>query len=170
MFRLRRISRAFPGFLSAFALLAASATSRDVSGAGPALSLSGASWIWPQANSPDREVAYFRRAFEIDGKVRSARIAASCDNELRVFLNGRPVLQSGTWERPVVADATKLLRPGANLIAVRGANQGGPAALIVKLEIQLEGDRRLTVQTDATWLASSEMTRGWRRPSFRPQG
>ena len=54
-------------------------------------------WIWSKAEGGDGEVVHFRKQFKADaGDV--VRLAATCDNEMTVFLNGKQVAESKDWK------------------------------------------------------------------------
>ncbi len=128
---------------------------------GPPPEFSSAHWIWRQAESPDGEVAHFRKVFELPGAVAGARLSATCDNQMDVYINSKRVLRSGTWERPVAADVKGALRAGSNVIAVRARNQGSIAGLLLELRVKVGDDERVIV-TDDSWLVAGRPSRGWR--------
>jgi hypothetical protein len=126
-------------------------------------------WIWLSKSAADGEVAYFRKEFDVPGDVKSARLFASCDNGMTVYLNGTEVAASDAWERPARADVAKALKKGRNVLAVRGKNNDGVAALVARLTITLaEGDRKLSIVTDKTWLAAADEAAGWQNVDHKP--
>ncbi|MEK6237207.1 MAG: hypothetical protein N2C14_21060, partial [Planctomycetales bacterium] len=57
------------------------------------LNLSGGpapQWIWGREPARGNEQLYFRKKFTV-AKVKAATLAASCDNRLKVWLNGKQV-------------------------------------------------------------------------------
>ena len=130
---------------------------------------SGTSWIWLGSEAGERQVVYFRRRIEIDDRIASASLAASCDNHMTVFVNGKRVLTSGQWEEPVRADLKGKLRQGTNIVAVRARNDGGPAGLVVRIEVRTAGGETVVVSTDRLWWASSERQEGWTSVDFEPE-
>lgn len=116
-------------------------------------------WIWPQKRGEDKEVALFRKTFELE-KVEEAKLYAACDNELVVFVNGKKAAESKEWSSPVVVDLHPFLVPGKNLIAVRGVNQGvGAAGLMIKVDFKAEGKADLV--TDESWKVSPKGGKDW---------
>jgi putative heme-binding domain-containing protein len=126
-------------------------------------------WIWRTNKPAGNEVVYFRKAFEA-GAVKRAVLRASCDNSLIAFLNGQEVGRSDEWQTPFRKDVTKQLVAGENVLAVRGKNAGGIAALIVDLELTDAKDKVSHVVSDDTWLASATESPNWMAVSFAPQG
>ncbi len=127
-------------------------------------------WIWLSAQPGGEETVYFRKTFQLDRPVARAALAASCDNSLTVFLNGQEVASSAEWQQPARADVAKQLVAGENVLAVRGQNHGGIAALLVKLDIKLADGSRQTVASDRSWLASSTESPGWKTAAFAASG
>jgi alpha-L-rhamnosidase len=134
-----------------------------------------------------------RKEFALNGRARRAR-AYVCGlgyHELRV--NGRKagghVLDPGwtTYDKRVLYvtyDVTNFLRQGPNAIGVvLGNGKYGSRALLVQLDIELEGGSRTNVVSDITWKAANGPiledsvyngetydarleTPGWDRPGF----
>ncbi len=123
-------------------------------------------WIWLARNAGDGEIAHFRKALTLPTLPESARLAASCDNRLEVFVNGKSAGKSDDWRAPLRAEIATSLVPGANVLAVRGENEGGPAGLVLRLELSYGDGTKRTVVTDDSWLASSRAPRGWEQPAF----
>ncbi|MEM7203937.1 MAG: c-type cytochrome [Planctomycetota bacterium] len=130
-------------------------------------------WIW-SANSRADQVVCARRVVALDRVPDTARLWVTCDNALDLWVNGAAVaLRHADWWETDSVDVTALLNAGANVIAVRGQNTGGPGALALRF---VTGDAavgaRPTVElgTDARWrvldvTAGSEPV-GWRELSF----
>ena len=136
----------------------------------PLLSAQEAQWIWHTKNAADGEVRFFRKEFTLEALPSKAKLSASCDNEEIVYVNGHEVGQSADWKQPVVADIGKLLRPGANVIAVRGKNHEGIAALVVRVDLEAAGGAKSVIVTDTTWQSSEKEAPNWTLPGFSVQG
>lgn len=76
------------------------------------------SWVWTQ-KSADNQKLYLRKSFEIPAAVKRARVYATCDNQLRLFLNSKEVGTSSDWPYPIEKDVSGLLKPGKNVIAAQ---------------------------------------------------
>ncbi len=129
-------------------------------------------WLWSRAKGQARggEVVFFRKAFVVEGAVTKAELFASCDNRMDVYLNGKLVVQSGEWQRPVLVDVTKHVRSGENLLAVRGQNDGGNiAAFLARLTLSLaadkkddkKDDKKQEILTDPSWRITDKLVEGW---------
>jgi putative heme-binding domain-containing protein len=109
-----------------------------------------AQWIW----GPDNSSRYvLRQQLEVKdvGRIRAARLLASCDNVGRVFINGRQVASSSEWQEPMDADVKKSLIDGRNIIEAEVENQGGVAAFVLKLIVLREDGEKIEFVTDETW-------------------
>ena len=81
-------------------------------------------------------------------------LVASCDNGLTVYLNGKKVATSETWQEPVEADVQEFLKPGRNEMVVEVTNEGPVGGLALKLAlVPASGEPRYVV-TDTTWRAA----------------
>ncbi len=127
-------------------------------------------WIWhPNDGQPPGrgEVRFFRKSFTVRGEVSKATLAVAADNQATVWLNGEAAGSSDSHERAASSDVTRRLKPGENVLAIRAANQDGPAGLLVRLEIIAATQRKQLVVSDTTWLASAIEDDGWRSPTVK---
>ncbi|MCP3915909.1 MAG: c-type cytochrome [bacterium] len=108
------------------------------------------SWIW-HGEARDGQQVVFQKRFELSGDGHSAVFAGSCDNHMTVLLNGERMLSHDTWEEVVARDVSDALASGENVLEVRARNDGGIAALALRLT--LDGER--TIVTDASWRGAS---------------
>ena len=127
-----------------------------------------AEWIWQQGAPASGQVVYFRKSFTVGGPVKSAKLLSSCDNAMQLFLNGEKVADADDWNAPVKKDVAKQLKPGENVIAVRGQNEDGVAAMVLKLDVVLESGEKQTVVTDETWTTSTAEAPAWQSVAFKP--
>src|SRR6185503_13946637 len=63
-------------------------------------------------------------------------------------------------------DVTKEIRPGENVMALRGRNNSSEAGVIAKLEFTVK-DKRESVVTDSSWVASRTEVEGWQSAAFK---
>ena len=118
-------------------------------------------WIW-SAKASNGQKVWFRHEFQIDDEVSAAEIYATCDNKLKLFLNGKDAGMSNAWERPNEREVKSLLRRGKNVIAVEGQNEGGIAGLVLKLGIVFAGDKRQAIVSGADWKISTKPSKNWK--------
>ncbi|MBX7209613.1 MAG: c-type cytochrome [Verrucomicrobiaceae bacterium] len=119
------------------------------------------SWIWSSHSPKDHEKAVFRKSFDVAGEVKSATLQVSCDNGAKVNVNGKEAADCPDWQQPAKADVAKLLKSGSNELLVNAQNQGGIAALVVKLDIVLAGGKKMTVETGEGWEAAEPKSDKW---------
>jgi putative heme-binding domain-containing protein len=121
--------------------------------AGPA-----AEWIWGSERVGATDSYLFRKEFE--GGSAAATLIATCDNRLRLVINGVTVTESSSWEAPVKVDAQKYLKKGANEITVQGYNTDGPAGLALKMAMKMPDGSMRYVVTDKSWQAAKPPAKG----------
>ena len=119
-------------------------------------------WIWHPndgAAATNGEIRYFRKTFTVAGKVQKAVLAVAADNAAEVYLNEKMALNARGYERATYSDVTAQLRAGENLFSIRGANDDGPGALVVRLEITLANQQKQFVVSDPSWITGTDADR-----------
>lgn len=124
-----------------------------------------ANWIWSKNTSTGQKLN-FRKTFPLKSKVKSATVYATCDNHLNLFINGKPVGTAPDWMQPIDADVTKLLTTGRNSIAAECKNQGGVAAFVFKMTVELEDGSSVTIVSDDSWKMAETATGNWKATNF----
>jgi hypothetical protein len=133
-------------------------------------------WIWFNEGDPaqDAPVAarFFRRVFTLSegAAVRSAVLRISADDRFTAYLNGHEVGSGAAWNAPGRFDVGAHLKPGVNVLCVRGENvaaavAANPAGLIASLSIN-DGGTAVLVRSDAHWRASQAEAPGWLEAGF----
>jgi len=122
-------------------------------------------WIWTKESKSQQKV-WFRRAFNVKGKIKSAQVYASCDNKLKLTINGKSVGNSSEWSEPVIKSITDLITSGKNLITVEGQNEGGVAAMVCKVQIELVDGTKQTVVSNDKWKLTEEPIADWQSVSL----
>ncbi|NOX98734.1 MAG: cytochrome C, partial [Verrucomicrobia bacterium] len=126
-------------------------------------------WVWTQRAS-DGQKLFLRKSFDIPANAKSARVYATCDNKLQLWINGKEVGTSPDWAQPIEKDVTALLKPGKNVIAAQAENAGGTAAFVLKLEVKLADGKTVTVLSDDKWKAAAKESKAWFTEKFDDQG
>ncbi len=109
------------------------------------------SWIWGAA--PEK-IYLLKTTFE--GGSTAARLKASCDNAMKVFVNGKEVTASEEWEQPVDVDVQKHIKPGKNELVAEVNNEGNVAGFVLKLGLKDASGAVRYVVTDASWTAAEK--------------
>lgn len=120
-------------------------------------------WIWGE--NEDRNYA-LKTSFA--GGSKSARLQATADNRVTIYLNGRRVAEGDTWQSPVELDVQKYVQPGENVLLAEVRNEGGPAGFVLKLTLTMpDGGTRYVVSNEkwqaaekkdaATWVAARKL-------------
>ncbi len=124
-----------------------------------------ANWIWWPGDREGVARRYFHRAVRLDAAPESARLRVTCDNGYTLFVNGREAGRGTSWSRVQEYDVAKLLRAGANAIAIEARNEGGDGALIAELSPGT-GDDGTRLGTDASWMSAPKAPAGWPASGF----
>lgn len=118
------------------------------------------SWIW----GPDQDQAYFAR-IRFSGGTKAARLRFTCDNQSTVFINGKKVGVSDSWENAEDVDLQPHLRRGENELLAELKNQGGPAGFIATLALTRSDDSVEHFVTGSAWsVAESRDAQEWMPP------
>ncbi len=122
-------------------------------------------WVWTEL-STDSQKLYLRKSFEITSAIKTAKLYATCDNQLRLFLNGQEVGTSLEWMYPIEKEVSALLKPGKNVFAAQLVNATGRAGFVLKLKVELDDGKDLVVKSDKSWRMSEKETQGWLGKNF----
>lgn len=124
-----------------------------------------ASWIWanqgnPAASAPVGTV-HFNKTFELkDPKpLKAAIVQATADNEFKLSINGRQIMQGDNFHHVYSADIIAALRAGENTIAAVVTNGGdapNPAGFIAAVQMTGADGSSRQVPSDQSWRASSD--------------
>ena len=121
------------------------------------------SWIWA-SETHDQQTCRFWKSFVIPNTspVRSATLHISADDYYHVFLDGQDLGRGSDWKVLTAYDLHLLLgKSGAHVLAVEGANEFGPAGVILGLDIQLKDGQSLFISSDASWRVVPDDARDW---------
>lgn len=109
-------------------------------------------WIW---GVPDATACVLRTKFD-GGAVKSAWLKATCDNVMRVRLNGKVVATSSEWQTPVEIDLLPFLESGENNLQAEVDNEGNVAGFLAKIVLEgTDGTNRFVV-TSGEWEGATE--------------
>src|SRR5262245_47550158 len=87
-------------------------------------------WIWHdnKGQAPaDNEVRFFRKTFTLEGEVSRALLTFAGDDRAVAFLNGKQVAANRGWNQATTVAVTTEIKPGENLLAIRGQNTSSDA-------------------------------------------
>jgi hypothetical protein len=127
-------------------------------------------WIWLAGEVRPNQTVYFRKEITLKHRITSAKLHATCDNRMTVYINGKEAIASDSWESPIFRDVTDLLKapaagkgqePVKNVIAVKAQNTDGPAGLVLRLVLEAPKKQATTIGTDGSWRATDKNATGW---------
>ena len=142
-------------------------------------------WIWHDrqvGETPPRsgqsEGVFMRKTFTVPSALQRAELKVCGDDEAAVFLNGRQIIVAKQrpqgWTTVNYAasaiSAGEFLKVGENTIAVRASNTGGPAGVIVRIEITLGYNQTRWLISDTSWLTTLHADEGWEQPGASASG
>ncbi len=132
---------------------------------GPLPDLHQACWIWSSKGGTE-EVVFFRKKFTLPARPLEATLVITADNGFDLHVNGRYIAGEAGADREIWATVErfrleKYLIEGANVIALRGDNLGGPGGVIAALRVRLANNQEVTLTTDDSWLMAREIRTGW---------
>ncbi|EDM29301.1 hypothetical protein LNTAR_22964 [Lentisphaera araneosa HTCC2155] len=120
-----------------------------------------AQWIWKKGKSDDSPL-YLTQTFNVKGKVKSAHILSSCDNEMKLWLNGELLHSSKEWNNAYQSEnLAQKLKMGSNLLAVEAKNAGGLAAFMGKIILEFKDGKTEEIVSDLNWKASETAAKNW---------
>ncbi len=120
-------------------------------------------WIWASKNNVSNQQVWLRGSFEVGKLPAKAELVASADNHCKVWINGKEVGGSDDWEQPVRANLNGHLKAGRNTIAVLARNDGGVAAVALRVT----AGKTILFESGSAWKASlAEPAKGWEAATF----
>ncbi|MFP6763776.1 MAG: DUF1080 domain-containing protein, partial [Planctomycetaceae bacterium] len=128
-------------------------------------------WLWLNAGDGPAQNVYFRREFSSTGVV-AVRLYAACDDVMKIFVDGKPVGESSTWEKPLFVDLSRHLdleSPQKNhVLTVEAHNGKSSAGLLVKIDFESGWRDAWSIVSDDAWQASRQQPAdGWKNIGFR---
>ena len=146
-----------------------------------------ANWIWDRADAISSDpggTVYFRKHLDVHEGAMRAAISVTCDNGFILYINGKKIIESDSWNAPIGLDISAHLIPGDNIIAIHGYNfpdtvtkkglefKGANAAgLIANISVAYPGEtpdsqKWRSTGTDTSWLWSRETQPNWHAAGF----
>ena len=122
-------------------------------------------WIWSSAKPGDNDAVWARATVDVPDP-KGVRVLVSCDNSCEIWINGEFAGRSSEWSGPAKVNAGKLLKPGKNVIAVKGSNEGGIAGLVASVAASGRGGKVFS-ESGAAWkLTGTNPGAGWEKADF----
>ena len=120
-------------------------------------------WIWGAKNNVAKQEVWFRASFELKEVPAKALLQATADNHCVVWLNGKELGGSDDWAEAFTAEVGADLKAGVNTIAVLARNDGGIAAM----SLRLSSGKTVLAETGTHWKASlAKPGKGWEDTGF----
>ncbi|MFV0444228.1 MAG: c-type cytochrome [Planctomycetaceae bacterium] len=107
-------------------------------------------WIW---GIPGTKPCVVKTTFA--GGAKTAWIKATCDNVMKLTLNGQSIASSSEWQQPVEVDVLSKLKPGDNELVAELDNEGGASGFLLKLVMQMPDGMTRTIVTGGDWTGAA---------------
>ncbi|MBI1310377.1 c-type cytochrome [bacterium] len=138
-----------------------------------ATKLASPSWIWINNGDEPAQKVYFRKELDSSG-VASARLIATCDDRMTVYLDGKEILSHGNWSKLAYADISKSLDLDSpqkkHVLAIAAENGKSAAGLLAQIDLESGWRDAWRVVTDDSWQASTSAAEGWNTINFDASG
>ncbi len=136
-----------------------------------------AEWIWHREIVVDRDVLpnpgkrYFRYIFDLEDKeILEAEALISVDHSFTLHVNAEEVASGQDWRTVHRIDLKEALKPGKNLIAVAGENEGelaNPAGILFSMKLTYSDGQQATIISNTEWKSTTEITdQQWKELDF----
>ena len=107
----------------------------------PPLASDEVAWIWGANPARDGDHFFFRKTFELAEPAELVELVATCDNRYVLSIDGREILAGNAWDRPQLKSDGPALAAGRHELLSQGANDGGPAGLLVRGRLRFADGR-----------------------------
>jgi len=138
-----------------------------------AAKLPNPNWIWINNGDEPAQKVYFRKELDSSG-VASARLVATADDRMTVYLDGKKILEHGNWSKLAYADISKALDLDApqkkHVLAIEAENGKSAAGLLVQIDLESGWRDAWRVVSDDSWQASTTAAAGWNTLDFDASG
>lgn len=114
-----------------------------------------AEWIWSTAPATDGQRLTFARDIELKANA-TFRVQATCDNEFKLAIDGKQVVQGDDWGRLFAAHGE--LKAGKHRIEVECINGTGPAGFLGWIDLKFDDGTTQRIASDTTWRTAGGVT------------
>lgn len=115
-------------------------------------------WIW-NGKGKEGETVFLARDFQVASELKSGLLVATGDDSVKVYLDGKKVLEKEGWNELGRADLdpfVKGLAPGKHTLVLEGTNSGGPGGAILKAVLKQTKGPDITILTDGKWKIAND--------------
>lgn len=120
---------------------------------------------------PEPGERYFRKTFKLSSEsIKDAKALISVDHSYVLYVNDKEVSKGNDWQIVDQIDLTQFLKPGTNLIAISGENEGpeaNPAGVLFAMKVQYENGKEFQLYSNEDWSClDMKPTDGWTSLDF----
>ncbi|MHB1766425.1 MAG: alpha-L-rhamnosidase-related protein [Phycisphaerae bacterium] len=117
-------------------------------------------WIWASTVGAHQHI-YLYRSIRLSAVPVHPVIYVTADNYFTLYVNGEKVTArlsgANAWSQARRVKVARYLHPGENTFAIKAANDGGPAGVI----LWLIGAGRTLLETDGLWRVAGHVAKDW---------
>ena len=117
--------------------------------------LAKAEWIWYPGSVSNNPKVSLERPLKFSKPVKSVIVFTTVDNVLKLSIDGKGILESGTWNIINELDVTRLLKPDGSVLRIDAENYDGPAGLMALINVTYADGTTELIGSDATWEISN---------------
>ena len=110
---------------------------------------------------------FLRKSFELKEMPVYATLTVSADDSATSYLNGKKALTSKNWEKPDIAEVTKYLKTGKNVIAFNYTNSDFAGGVLAELQMRMPDGSCRRIVTDRTFSVTRNQLPGWETADFQ---
>lgn len=111
-----------------------------------------AEWVWEDREGGEPAGVVLAHTFGLDGRPSRATLRVQGDFcSLQVRLNEEAAGAIAAYGAPLEVDVSRFVRDGINLIEISATGTGGPAAVVARIEGELEDGTAWSVRTGPHW-------------------
>ncbi len=112
-------------------------------------------WIWGAADRKAGQAFCLRGTVDVQEGLTFGRLTALADYcDAAIFVNGKKIAQSEPYDAPLRQDITVHLQPGANELCLCGQTEEGPAAVMLRLELNYRDGGSQQFVSNESWRAT----------------
>lgn len=125
----------------------------------------GAQWIWTASDprpNPPKGMRRFTRKLGLPAGLKNADVWAAGDDHIKLYMDGKLLGESPTWERPIHVVFDQVPTAGEHTFeAVVENSVPSPAGFIFKFKADTSAGGRAILISDTKWQSAKEVSTTW---------
>jgi len=126
--------------------------------------------IFHRDDKGQNAVWYLRKSFDLEDVPVRALAQYLADDSGKLFINGKLVSTTDTWEQTTAVEVGKYLKKGANVVAIEYLNIRSAGGVLFDLQVQMPDGTMKKVVSDETFAGMSKPFANWTTVPEIPDG